>query len=121
MSNLPVDGPYRIGVTPLPGGARIDISHYLTTVIVSLAELAAEDGPQLLEQLQDIAAAHAASTGPDSHPAHERDTLVEALLGEAGHEGAMSVYGPGVDRLAAALLRTVRPRLLPGQQDRRAS
>ncbi|MFF6940412.1 hypothetical protein [Streptomyces lavendulae] len=121
MSNLPVDGPYRIGVTPLPGGAKIDISHYLTTVVLSLAELAAEDGAQLLDQLTEIAAAHTASTGVDSHAAHERDSLVETLLDDLGHEGAMSVYGAGVDRLAAALLRTVRPLLVPGQQNRRAS
>lgn len=115
MSNLPVDGPFRIGVTPLPGGARIDINHYLTTVLVSLAELAAEDGETLLHQLRDIAAANAASSGADSHGAHERDTLVEQLLAEAGHEGAMSVYGAGVSQLAAALLVAGR-RSVPGQR-----
>jgi len=116
VSNYPIDGPYRIGVTKLPGGARIDISHYLTTVILSLAEAAAEDGANLLEELRDIADAHSASTGPDSHAAHERDSLVQSLLDSIGHEGVMSVYGDGVTRLADALLRTVQPRLLPGQR-----
>ncbi|WP_369778875.1 hypothetical protein [Streptomyces sp. R33] len=116
MSNLPVDGPHRIGVYPLPGGARIDISHYLTSVILSLAEAAAEDGGTLLEELREIADAHSASTGADSHAAHQRDQLVTDLLDGLGHEGSMTVYGPGVERLADALLRAVRPRLVPGQR-----
>jgi hypothetical protein len=113
----PVDGPFRIHVDATPGGARLDVSHYLTTVILALASAAGEDGEGLLEELVDLndVARQAAHQGPDSHAAHERDARVEALLAEVG-EGHLPVHGEQARRLAHSLLMTVRPRPVPHQR-----
>jgi hypothetical protein len=111
----PVDGPFRIHVDATPGGARLDVSHYLSTVILALAHAADEDGEGLLEELVHLngLARQAAHQGPDSHAAHERDARVEELLVEVAGEGHLPVYGEQVRRLAHALLMTARPRPVP--------
>lgn len=116
--STPVDGPFRVGVTALPGGAAIDVDHYLSTVILRLAHAACEDPEGLVEELQFIGEREHA--GPDSHALHERDTAVQQLLDEVTSGEGIPVYGRQVEALAAALLRAVRPRLVPVQQDRRA-
>ncbi|MCB5168053.1 hypothetical protein LG634_24900 [Streptomyces bambusae] len=121
MSNYPVDGPFRIGVTALPGGAAIDVSHFLHHLILGLAQAADEDGPALIEELAEIHAMAMSPGGPDSPAVHERDAAVERVLAGLTDDGRIPVYGAQVELFAAALLRTVRPRLLPEQQDRRAS
>jgi hypothetical protein len=118
VDRTPVDGPFRIHVDATPGGARLDVSHYLTTVILALASAAEEDPTGLLDELTDLAglARQAANQGPDSHAAHERDARVEELLAEVG-DGHLPVYGKQVNRLAHALLLTVRPRPVPHQRE----
>jgi hypothetical protein len=113
----PVDGPFRIHITATPGGARLDVSHYLSTVILALAHAADEDGEGLLEELVDLnnVARQAAHQGPDSHATHERDARVEQLLAEVG-EGHLPVYGEQARRLAHSLLMAVRPGPVPGQR-----
>ncbi|MFF8290466.1 hypothetical protein ACF068_14725 [Streptomyces sp. NPDC016309] len=115
----PVDGPFRIHVDATPGGARLDVSHYLATVILGIASAAEEDPEGLLGELTDLAglARQAAHQGPDSHAAHERDARVEELLAEVAGEGHLPVYEEQVNRLAHALLLTVRPRPVPHQRE----
>lgn len=114
----PLDGPFRIHVDATPGGARLDVSHYLSTVLLAIAAAAEEDPTGLLGELTELAglARQAAHQGPDSHAAHERDALVEELLAEVG-EGHLPVYGEQVRRLAHSLLMTVRPRPVPHQRE----
>ncbi|MEV5443518.1 hypothetical protein AB0N23_13415 [Streptomyces sp. NPDC052644] len=113
----PVTGPFRIHVDPFPGGAHLDLTHYLTTLLLSLAEAADEDPTSLIDDLTDLAALarQATAQGPDSHAAHERDTLAEALLAEFTDEGRVPVYGGQVRRLADRLRALAGPR--PVQQE----
>lgn len=124
MSNdrTPVDGPFRIHVEPLPTGATLDMSHYLTSVLLNLAAAAEEDGEGLLAELVHIAecARQAAHQGSDSHAAHERDERVAELLAEVADEGRVPVYGQQVLRLAERLRVIAAPKAVPTQV-RRAS
>ena len=113
--SAPVDGPWRIGVTTLPTGAGLDVSHYLTGFVTRLAQAAEEDPKSLLAQLLEIAALarSAGAQGSDSHAAHERDERVDDLLAEVAGEGVLPVYGQQVSLLARRLL-AVRESLAPG-------
>jgi hypothetical protein len=114
----PVTGPFRIHVEPLPTGATLDMSHYLTSVLLNLAAAAEEDGEGLLAELVHIAkcARQGAHQGPDSHAAHERDERVNDLLTEVADEGRVPVYGAQVLRLAARLHAIGSPKAVPGQR-----
>lgn len=118
----PVDGPFRIHVEPLPTGATLDMSHYLTSVLLNLASAAEEDGEGLLADLVHIAecARQAARQGADSHAAHERDERVTELLAEVADDGRVPVYGQQVLRLAERLRVIAAPKAVPTQV-RRAS
>lgn len=120
---MPVDGPYRIYVDATPTGAGVDVSHYLTAVLLNLAGSAEEDPEGVLESLVDLAALarSAAHQGRDSHAAHERDERVQQLLGEVADDGVIPVYGPQVARFAARLSEIAAPRPVPAQRERRAS
>lgn len=112
---MPVDGPFRIYVDPLPTGATLDLSHYLTAVLLNLAAAAEEDGEGLLSELVHIAecARQAANQGPDSHAAHERDERVADLLTEVADDGKVPVYGVQVLRLADRLMSLRALKSLP--------
>lgn len=113
---MPVDGPYRIYVDALPTGATLDVSHYLTSVLLNLAAAAEEDGEGLLAELVHIAqcARQAAVQGIDSHAAHERDERVADLLAEVADDGRVPVYGAQVLRLADRLLSIGALKSVPG-------
>ncbi|MFJ5804814.1 hypothetical protein [Streptomyces sp. NPDC093093] len=117
--SYPVDGPFRVAVKSIPAGAALDVDHYLGTIVLQLAHLACEDPQSLIDELTFIGEREHAA--PDSPALHERDAAVQRLIDDVTAEEGIPVYGPAVQRLAAALLRTVQPRLLPEQQDRRAS
>lgn len=122
-SRMPVDGPYRIYVDATPSGAGVDVSHYLTAVLLSLASAAEEDPEGVLAELVDLAAVarSAAHQGKDSHAAHERDRRVQQLLEEVADDGVIPVYGTQVAAFAARLQEIATPRPVLGQQDRRRS
>lgn len=115
----PVDGPFRISVDATPTGVGINVSHYLTAVILSLASAAEEDGEQLLDDLRDIAglARSAVHQGSDSHAAHERDGEVARLLAEVADDGVIPVYGDQVAKLRDRLAQLTAPRPVPGQRE----
>lgn len=115
---MPVDGPFRIYVDALPTGAALDMSHYLSTVLLNLAAAAEEDGPGLLDELVEIAelARSASVQGTDSHAAHERDERVAELLAEVADDGRVPVHGGQVLRLAERLRRVGMPKAIPGQR-----
>ncbi|MEV5942736.1 helix-turn-helix transcriptional regulator [Streptomyces sp. NPDC051994] len=116
---LVVDGPFRVSVAATPSGASVDVSHYLTSVLLNLAAVAEEDGEGLLGELLEVAelSRSAQAQGRDSHAAHERDERVAALLAEVADEGLIPVYGPQVRRLADRLREIAAPRPVPSQRE----
>ncbi|MEU8886688.1 hypothetical protein [Streptomyces sp. NPDC048442] len=113
-----VGGPFRIHAAAIPGGATLDISHYLSVLILALAGQADEDGQSVLDDLQHIAALDrsAGHQGPDSHAAHQRDTCVETLLDGLVSDGSIPVYGVQVLRLADRLREIGQPKAVPAQR-----
>ncbi len=114
---MPVTGPFRIYVDSTPTGVKLDVSHYLHAVLLSLAEAAAEDPEGLADELAALgelsqAAAH---QGPDSHAVHERDARADALVAQFADEGTLPVYGAQVGALAESLRKLTVPRPMPGQ------
>lgn len=96
----PVSGPHRISVKRIPGGATLDISHYLTTIIHALIE---DEAGALDEIAEWDATAHDASPGSSvaTWAAAHRDELIEALTLRLSP--ALPVYGAQGARLAKAL------------------
>lgn len=91
-----ITGPYRVYVRRTPGGAMLDVEHYLTAMLTTLA-----DNPDLLELLDRMAADRADARG---HDGWEPDALlVEQLMTALGYE--LPVYGRSVMRLAYRLRR----------------
>ncbi|MEU2180269.1 hypothetical protein [Streptomyces thermolilacinus] len=117
-ARTPVTGPFRIHVDPIPGGAHLDLTHYLTLLLVAIAETADEDPDSLIDDLTELAALarQATAQGADSHAAHERDTLAERLLSEFTDEGRVPVYGGQVRRLADRLRELAGPRPVPARE-----
>lgn len=115
---LPVTGPFRLYVDPIPTGVELDLSHYLTGVVLNLAAAADEDGEGVLDDLREIAelARSAGSQGSDSHAAHERDARIEELLGEIAGDSKLPIYGGQVARLRDRLAQLTAPRPVPGQR-----
>ena len=115
----PVDGPFRIHVDPIPAGARLDLSHWLGSVLLNLAAAAEEDGEGLLDELVALSelARSASVQGIDSHAAHERDDRLTALMLMVADDGCVPVYGGQVLRLAERLRRVGMPKAIPGQRE----
>ncbi|TXS78649.1 hypothetical protein [Streptomyces sp. sk2.1] len=119
MSETPVTGPFRISIEATPAGVALDMTHYLHTLVLALAEAAVEDGPSLLDDLVAIADLErsARHQGLDSHATHERDEAVQNLLDELVDGGSVPVYGEQVLRLVAALRRAVALRPIPSPRE----
>ncbi len=115
---MPVSGPHRIYVDATPSGAGLDVSHWLHSVLVSVAEKVAEDPQGVVDELVEIAelSASAAAQGSDSHAAHERDVRVQDLMEQVAGAGVLPVYGTQVAALAERLRTLVTPRPVPGQR-----
>ncbi|MFB6813063.1 hypothetical protein ACFCV8_00750 [Streptomyces sp. NPDC056347] len=119
MSPTPVTGPFRISVDATPSGVALDVTHYLSALVLALAEAASEDGPSLLDDLVAIAELDrsARHQGRDSHATHERDEAVQSLLDELVDGGTLPVYGGEVLQLADTLRRAVAPRPIPSARE----
>ena len=91
-----ITGPYRVYVRRTPGGAMLDVEHYLTSVIETLA-----DNPDLRELLDEIAEDRSLARGHDGWEPEE--LLVEKLTMALGYE--LPVHGRAVMRLAYRLRR----------------
>ncbi|RLU79329.1 hypothetical protein CTZ27_37125 [Streptomyces griseocarneus] len=95
---LAVAGPTRIYVRRIPAGAVLDLEHYLSTVITSLAD-------EFMDELQEIADDRAITTVHDGYKPEE--LLVERLCERIGY--TIPLYGEEVTRLADRL-RAVAPK-----------
>ncbi|MFI1702013.1 hypothetical protein ACH419_39535 [Streptomyces bobili] len=91
-----ITGPYRLYVRRIPTGVMLDVEHYLTAVLETLA-----DNPDLLDLLMEMeedrrdARAH-------KHDGWEPDQMLAEKLGAAlGYE--LPVYGESVAALADRL------------------
>ncbi|MFD4855067.1 hypothetical protein [Streptomyces atratus] len=118
-ADFPVDGPFRIGVEATPTGVALDMTHYLSTFVLALAQAADEDGQSVLDDLQYIAELDrsARHQGIDSAATHERDERVSDLLDELVEGGSVPVYGVQVLRLAEALRVVAAPKAVPSQRE----
>lgn len=104
-----ITGPFRLYVRRTPTGAALDVEHYLTAVIHTLA-----DNPDLMEMLDEIAVDRADAKAHDGW--EPEDCLVEKLSIALGYE--LPLYGDAVGRLADRL-RAVAPApavAIPGQR-----
>jgi hypothetical protein len=105
-----VTGPYRVYVRPIPTGVMLDVEHYLTAVLETLA-----DNPDLLELLDQMARDRELARGHDGWEPEE--LLVEKLTLALGFE--LPVYGEAVVRLADRL-RALAPApavVIPAQRE----
>lgn len=89
-----ITGPYRLYIRRIPGGAMLDVEHYLTAVIETIA-----DNPDLMDLVGEIAEDRAESRGHDGWEPDE--LLVENLKAALGYE--LPVHGRAVMRLAYRL------------------
>ncbi|MFF8901717.1 hypothetical protein ACF082_30030 [Streptomyces lydicus] len=92
-----VSGPYRLYVGRIPGGAVLDVEHYLTAVIEILAD-------EHLDDLLEIADDRGSAPPYDGHEPER--LLVERLAAAIGYE--LPLYGSEVAKLADRL-RAVAP------------
>jgi hypothetical protein len=89
-----VTGPYRLYVRRIPTGVLLDVEHYLTHVLTTIAT-----DEELLALLLEFSADHAAQRGHDGHAAER--LLLERIAGAVGYE--VPVYGGEVAALADRL------------------
>jgi hypothetical protein len=89
-----VTGPFRLYVHRTPTGAALDVEHYLTAVIHTLA-----DNPDLMELLDEITVDRAESREHDGW--EPEDCLVEKLTVALGY--TLPLYGDAVGVLADRL------------------
>jgi hypothetical protein len=89
-----ITGPYRLYVRRTPGGAMLDVEHYLTSTIETLA-----DNPDLLDLLLNIAEDRGQARKHDGW--EPEDLLVEQLKDQLGYE--LPLHGRAVMRLAYQL------------------
>lgn len=118
-----IEGPFPLTVRPTESGADLDVSRFLVrAVLVQLFADAAEDPAGFGEEFADLHALSqsAQMQGRDSHARHEFDERVGELLGTFG-DGRIDLYTTGLRQLRDALDEVLKPREIPGQQDRRAS
>ncbi|MGW6481268.1 hypothetical protein ACWGDS_25805 [Streptomyces sp. NPDC055059] len=94
-----VTGPYRLYVRRTPAGAMLDVEHYLTAVLTTLA-----DNPDLLDLLMEMAEDRGEARQHDGW--EPEGLLVEKLTTALGYE--LPLYGPALKRLADEL-RAVAP------------
>jgi hypothetical protein len=105
-----VTGPYRVYVRRTPTGVMLDVEHYLTAVLETIA-----DNPDLLDLVLAMAEDRGQAREHDGWEPEE--LLVEKLMAALGYE--LPVYGGEVTALADRL-RALAPApavALPAQRE----
>lgn len=123
MSQYYIDGPIPLTVRPTDKGADLDVSRYLVrAVLLQLFADAAEDPAGFGEEFADLyeLSQSAQHQGRDSHARHEFDERLDRMLGAFG-DGRIELYAGGLHQLRDALDEVLKPRQIPGQQDRRTA
>ncbi|MEU0808737.1 hypothetical protein [Streptomyces sp. NPDC005970] len=110
---MPVDGPHRIYVDPIPGGASLDVEAFVQHVVHDVIELL------LTEKYGDRFDALGDMQARDPHlielPGNlPFESLVADLIGDINTK--MPVYGGQVLRLAERLRELGEPKAVPGQR-----
>ncbi|MGW3025813.1 hypothetical protein [Streptomyces sp. NPDC001221] len=91
-----VTGPYRIYVRRTPAGAMLDVEHYLTAVLTTIA-----DNPDLMDLLVEIEEDRRNARAHRHDGWEPEELLVEKLIAALGFE--LPVNGAAVIRLADQL------------------
>ncbi|WP_037616325.1 hypothetical protein [Streptomyces aureus] len=109
-----ITGPYRLYVRRIPGGAMLDVEHYLTAMIEALA-----DDSDLLGLLDDIVTDRAEARAHDGWKPEA--LLVEKLTDRLGFE--LPLYDQAAARLADRLhaLTPAPAVVIPGQREGEAT
>lgn len=107
-------GPDRIQVGAIPSGATLDVSGYLTRVLLDLVRDEAGALHDITEQDEFADADRARGVG-DSWAAARRDQLVEELVERLAPR--LPVYGGEVSGLASALTAVAARRNVPAQRE----
>ncbi|HZF92022.1 hypothetical protein [Streptomyces sp.] len=107
-----ITGPYRLYVRRIPTGALLDVEHYLTHVLTTIA-----DDEELLALLLEFADERGVQRGHDGHAPEQ--LLLEQIADAVGYE--LPVYGGEVTALADRLraLAPERPAVAPIHGQRR--
>ena len=105
-----VTGPYRVYVRRIPTGVMLDLEHYLTSVLETIA-----DNPDLLDLVLEMADDRGQARAHDGWEPEQ--LIVENLLSALGYE--LPVYGDKVTALADRL-RALAPApavVIPAQRE----
>ncbi|MEU0372385.1 hypothetical protein ABZ070_19365 [Streptomyces sp. NPDC006283] len=109
--NKPVDGPYPIQVGKIPTGITLDVTAFVTDLVVELAQGALHSDLCDIAEMYETAAAH------DGHAREQ--LLVEELVDRLATR--IPVYGVQCYALADRIRELAEPVALSSQQNRRAS
>ncbi|MGW2692416.1 hypothetical protein ACWC3Y_11200 [Streptomyces sp. NPDC001296] len=107
-----VTGPYRIYVRRTPAGAMLDVEHYLTAVLTTIA-----DNPDLMDLLIEVEEDRQNARAHRHDGWEPEDLLVEKLVAALGFE--LPVNGRQAERLAHQMLSAAKPSLLSLPAQRR--
>ena len=118
-----IEGPFPLTLNVTDKGAELGMARFLRAVFLDLFEEADKD-PECFGQ--EFAEMHALSQsaqiqGRDSHARHEFDERMHQMLDRFTGDGRIELYATGLTQLRDALNEVLKPREIPGQQDRRAS
>lgn len=108
-----IDGPNRVYVAAIPGGATLGLGSFVHSLLVSVATDA-----ELLDLFSDVV--DDLNDPGQPHDPHAAESLRLEELTER-LDPRVFVYGPHVARLADSLHTIARPKGLPSQPNRRAS
>lgn len=106
-----ITGPYRLYVRRTPAGAMLDVEHYLTSMIQTIA-----DNPDLMDLLVEIEEDRRNARAHKHDGWEPEELLVEKLTTALGYE--LPLYGPAA-RALADRLHAVAPLVAPIPSQRR--
>jgi hypothetical protein len=119
MKHYRLDGPIAPTLRPTEHGADIDATLYLIRVVfVELFAQAAEDPEGFGEEFAAMheLALSAQTHGPDSHPQHAFDALMEGYLAKYADDGRIRLSHEGVRQMRDGASEIAAPRPVPGQR-----
>lgn len=121
--NYKIEGPFPLTLDVTDSGAELGVARFLKAVFLDLFNAADSDPEGFGEEFAEMhaLAQSAQCQGRDSHARHEFDERMNRVLDRYTGDGRIELYATGLTQLRDALNEVLKPREIPGQQDRRAS